>query len=344
MIISLAIPYLGNSQGNQSVVGFPHFSPYHHPEPMKLVEPRQQPELNLSVAAELGRQFREEREAQKLSAKDAGDKLLLSKSQVLGLEAGDDRYFYGARLYAQSADKYARQLGLTICPTETLLTGGSHSVHTTAAEHSEPPEPAATNIKPSPAPTDCQDPQGSVFKSIAAVAILIVLSAAGLTIVTNNPTSLTEATPNPASAPPKPEPDKPAEAAAQPAVAPGPSTTPAAESTPATAEKPQTAASAVTTPEPAQTGVPAGKIVLVFKERSWVQVVHADGSKQNRTYQQDETLTLDPSSLQAVIIGNARGVAARSKQGEISLTPYMAQGSQVARLIGAQIRQLGNTR
>lgn len=81
-----------------------------------------QPSLNLDVARNLGSLLRSGRESVKLTPQEVADKLLFSKAQVLGLETGETHFFYGDRLFAQCADKYAAFLGLAELPSATLLT------------------------------------------------------------------------------------------------------------------------------------------------------------------------------------------------------------------------------
>ena len=87
--------------------------------------------------------------------------------------------------------------------------------------------------------------------------------------------------------------------------------------------------------------VPAGRIALTFSGASWIQAVDKNGSKQEKIYRNGDTLALNPSQLQALIIGNSSVVSITSNKKTIDLKPYIGQGSQVARIIGADIRQLG---
>lgn len=84
-----------------------------------------------------------------------------------------------------------------------------------------------------------------------------------------------------------------------------------------------------------------GSIAIHFTGSSWVQVVSADGTKQEHTYKAGETLTVEPAKLQALIIGNVEVATAESAKGPVSLKAYASAGSKVARIIGPAARALG---
>lgn len=94
------------------------------------------------------------------------------------------------------------------------------------------------------------------------------------------------------------------------------------------------------TPAPAPT-IERGTVVIQFSGSSWVQVVSADGTKQEHTYKAGETLTVEPAKLQALIIGNVEVATAETAKGSVSLNTYTSAGSKVARIIGPAARALG---
>ena len=297
------------------------------------------PVVDTDNARQLGMRLRCARESQACNPEYMADKLLLSKQQVLGLEAGEHTCFYGTKLYAQAADKYAALLQLDFLPSEQLFTAPTDEVApvkpqqsitaTTTAEIPIAPETPRENITDNTVSNPA--PRWMLRLSIGAV-VLVAVTIVGLTIFEQQSASpqlasLTQPLQNKASesqSAPAPEPAAP------------PTVTPAV---PAEPEKPPLAA----TPSPPlakEDALPTGSIRITFSGASWVQTVNSNGQKQERTYRDGESLVLEPAQLQALIIGNAGVVSVSSNTGEIRLSSYVSAGSQVARLIGPQIRHL----
>ena len=88
---------------------------------MKLGLAQTRPDINVNYAQALGDKFRAHRENLNLSPQEVADQLLLSKQQILGLESGDPGKFYGNKLFAQAADKYAAFINLDSKPSTELL-------------------------------------------------------------------------------------------------------------------------------------------------------------------------------------------------------------------------------
>lgn len=312
---------------------------------MKLVDGQIHSTINLDMAAEIGRAFRAGRQDKKLSAQDVADKLLLSRNQVLGLEIGDVTYFYGVKLYAQSADKYAQFLGLNDRPSQRLFNANAEDIQIIAPPSGpNPTESEIAQPDATPGDTDAHrevavaSPQKSTrhLPRWAMAAVATVLAGIGIQSMMDTPKNNANARVNQAA---KLQ-EKPAAAAT---ITPDPVAT-----APVEPEKPTIAPpAAATTTTPAQltaektNNIPEGSIRLQFAGSSWVQIVDINGNRQEKTYKDGDLLTLEPGNLQALVIGNAKAVSMVSSQGDVSLNPYVASGSQVARLIGPQIRKLG---
>lgn len=298
---------------------------------MKHVSGQTQITIDPDKARELGGLFLAGREAQKLKAQEVADKLLLSKQQVLGLEAGEQNYFYGVKLYIQAADKYADFLKLGKHPSELLLATSADD-----AVYESPASLSAETTKPAAVPIEATKPGRSGIRAMPTRLVISSLLAAGILIAVflNQSSQITAETPVAQT-----------KVAAEPAPASIP--TPA----PAEPEKP-TAAATIAPPQPEQqtaasqpttekcNDIATGNIRLTFSGSSWVQIVDSTGKKQEHTYRDGDSLTSAPATLQALVIGNARAVSVTSANGEISLNPYISSGSQVARIIGPQVRQL----
>lgn len=278
-----------------------------------------QPSLNLDVARNLGSLLRSGRESVNLTPQEVADKLLFSKAQVLGLETGETHFFYGNRLFAQCADKYAAFLGLTEHPSATLLATDDVAVVCD--------QTGATNIKAeltTPMVQDVAiaapvDTEASVIstpskRNIRCLILAFAVAALGIFVVasilwnTADP-KFTEPVVSapPATAVPSPEPPLP-------------------QPQPTTEKKEQ---------------IPSVSIKLSFSGSSWVQVVETNRTRKDKTYKAGDTLTLEPKKLQALVIGNSKVVMVSSDQGNVSIKGFIAPGSQVARIIGDNVRTLG---
>lgn len=275
---------------------------------MKQSPPQKKPEIKLEAARAIGCAFKEARESKAISLGDAAEKLLMSSHQVNGLESGELKNFYGAKLYAQAADKYAAYLNITERPSDALFIdeGAEHADSENAPE--SPVQKGCTEeTKPTPS-TKVRD-----YRLLVAGALIVLLTTLAYTQLGDN--KVPEATPLPVIK-----------------QAPIP-----AESKP---ENPSTAAQE-TAPVSTSNSIKAGFIQLNLTGNSWIQVVYANGDKQDKTYRTGDTLDLEASKLQALIIGNATAVTLENSKKAIDLSAYTSPGSKVARIIGPQIRQLG---
>ena len=310
---------------------------------MKLMEPKHRPGIDLHQAHSLGIRFCAERNARKLSIPEVADALLLSKQQVVGLEIGDLKSFYGAKLYAQAADKYAVFLAFAEKPSATLLLSCNADTVTVDALEASTKNASASMAQPeavvatsgetidisTPASVNAVPRRNRMMNRFVLVTALIAV--AGIVVYTQ-PTR-----PGAVSTQQPPSPPAQANEVAQPATL----TQQTREQTPAPiespSEKPEVAASSA---DDVKNVVPDGRIELTFSGASWVQAVDKNGSKQEKMYHNGDRLELNPGQLQALIIGNSNAVSINTAKGKIDLKPYIGQGSQVARIIGPDIRQL----
>lgn len=297
-------------------------------------------ELNKNKAKALGLRFCAERNARQLSPQDIADALLLSKLQVNGLETANHQSFYSAKMFGQAADKYAQYLGFEEKPSLTLF--GSAPEPERAVTDVEIVTEMATPTPKTSAPETAEVNLQSTLRSSRFRLALVVLC--GLSIVA----LVYKATPNePLAAAPQPEPVA-RTTEPNPSVAPPTPVTESASATPAptaptqdTPEKTEPVKTTAAEKPVAADNIAPGHILIKFNESSWVQSVDKNGSKQEKVYRRGDTLDLEPAQLQALVIGNAGAVTVNSSNAPISLKPYRASGSQVARIIGSDIRKLG---
>lgn len=264
--------------------------------------PRQ--EINLDQAKAFGTRFSIERSSRNLSHQEVADALLLSKKQVADLERVNLQKFYSARLFSQAADKYANYLDFTDKPSEYIL-GATPDCRDNDVEVESVIETPATR-RPSKRSI-------STLHVVIGFGVAIVAAVVGKILI--DPKQEAVRTPGP--------------------------TQPIVEQPPSNVTPHSSAAGVVPiTASKATDDVPTNSIHLQFSGTSWVQTVTTNGQKQDRTYKKGDSLTLEQSKLQALVIGNAKSVTLTTANGTISLNPYISAGSQVARLIGIQIRQM----
>lgn len=259
--------------------------------------------LNIEQAKNIGRLLQESREKLQLPIHEAADKLLLSKQQILGLEVGEIKSFYGAKLYAQAADKYAAHLSLSIVPSELLFEVTQSETLDTINPADVPSSSISTDVKPPAGKAKIKPSSNIVAVRLGLVCLLVGIIT--LQIATSVDTPINT---EPLAAPPNNLP-----------------------------------LTAVPAPEATtNSNIAPGTVQLHFSGTSWVQVVYANGTKHEKMYHQNDKLDLEPAKLQALIIGNASAVTLSNTEGEISLKAYVGSGSKVARIIGTEIRKLGN--
>ena len=82
-----------------------------------------------------------------------------------------------------------------------------------------------------------------------------------------------------------------------------------------------------------------GLITIRFGVDSWVQAVTKSGKQRiERTYNEGDTLTVQPSNLQSLTIGNSAQVKVTADGNKLDLTPY-SKGS-VARFNAEQLESM----
>lgn len=308
------------------------------------------PEINLDKAKALGLRFCAERNARRESQQDIADALLLSKLQIIGLETGDKKSFYSAKMFGQAADKYAAYLSFEDKPSATLFSTNNDNRDNSVAHIIEPVATEKAPIEVEEAfianveaqSSDARPRKSRSFKTallaIVAVSVIIVAYLAVRT--------------EPTVAAPQPEPvAKAAEVSPPPNAIPTPTETAAATPTPTAQAQAEQKEPAKTEPvkteavtkqtQTATSSVATGHILIKFSGSSWVQTVDKNGGKQEKIYKAGDTLDLEPTKLQALVIGNASSVSVSDSKADVSLKPYVASGSQVARIIGPDIRKLG---
>ena len=303
------------------------------------------PEINLDNAKALGLRFCTERNARRESQQDIADALLLSKLQIIGLETGDKKSFYSAKMFGQAADKYAAYLSFEDKPSATLFSTNNDNPDNSVAHIIEPvtTEEAPIEVEEAfIANVEALSSDALPRKSRSFKTALLAIVAGSVIIIgyLAVPTEPTAAAPQPEPVLKAAEASPPHNAILIPAQTAAATPTPTAQAQAEQKEPVKT--EAVTKQTQTETSsVATGHILIKFSGSSWVQTVEKNGGKQEKIYKAGDTLDLEPAKLQALVIGNASSVTVSDSKADVSLKPYVASGSQVARIIGPDIRKLG---
>lgn len=289
-------------------------------------------DVNQTCAERLGQQLNTERLARGLSIDDISDALLCSKGQVTGLESAELTSFYSSRLYAQLARKYCNFLAIDFPDSEllndTLLVGEvAHNTPIVEAPKSVLPKfPSAPKLLRLPKLSKQLVPSlRLVFGALLAAAIAVAVFLK-LTAPEEQP-----AAPNVAKAPGSEEAKaQPEESAPTPSVQ-----EPAKPDAVATPPAPTTDKPSAPITEGAKQGVS-----LVLTGPSWINVSYSDGRQTQQNYKKGEQLNIDTKGAQAIVIGNANAVEMSVNGQPASLQAYRKPDSNVARIIGSQLRAL----
>ena len=290
---------------------------------------------SLPVEQMVGQSLFAARTERGLALEDVANALLLSTRQIEELECGKSQLFYNTNIYHRCLDKYAALLALDIVPSSLL----AEQTYTIPEEKF-----AVTTVVPSESPLKINC---SAKPRAPLVSILLkqkwVLFGAALSVVAVGIFDMVMYKTQPES--PSASLTKLAVMTASEEAAPvtissdinadKPGLVPLPENTKISMEPPAISPETNTTKN--QT------IRMQFNDNCWVQTVDQLGHQIEKTYKSGDVLEIDPSKLQALIIGDyhAIALATQNSGNEIKLKPFVNPGSDVARIIGQDVRNLG---
>ncbi|MEN9316950.1 MAG: hypothetical protein RIS35_3343 [Pseudomonadota bacterium] len=280
-------------------------------------------------------------------------RLLLSVSQVKGIERGTHDSFYSQRHYVDAARRYARSMGIDF-----------DTFQPTPVPEGEVQEPISSRGKGVGLKIGLSVAGVAGIAGVLALASLVsggdgAGSSASGTVTTSVPFETSPSAQTASGAAPTPVPVQTSPAAV------APNSAGLASPPPSTMSSPSdkiTAARAASDPGPAAkvNGDKAGSakvgsdslpdkpllrtstLRLDFSGTTWVQVVWRDGRRQTRTFHHGETLTLNGSSLQAIVVGNPSYASMTAGSKQIDLASYRQPGHRQAKIVGNRLRTLGS--
>jgi len=278
-------------------------------------------EAELDCAQQISGQLEAARQARGLNQKEVAYQLMLSADQVNCLENRSLKSFYSPQYYVLAAKKYAAFLGVTIAQPQVP----------------EVASPAAPSEQPPPLRGNVLMGRRALLWAFAALAIILV----GLAFVVREGAHERDTPPaTPAS------PAVPVETVAPPAMPASPAVpveTVVPSATPPQSDNvpPPVTPSVAPRSEPAKTG--SVVLQLNFTAATWLSIYRRDGGHEQRVYGPGETLKLDLEPLTELIIGNAPATRLSVGKNEISLKRFTSPDSNVARIVGQNLRDLGQT-
>lgn len=281
----------------------------------------------LALRVQLGELLSRERLNQQKDVLDVARRLMLSKLQLLAIEAGESTSFHHERRYIQGIKAYVFYLGLQSRAEVNALVSqieswSAESLHSSPAEgvaklHRVVVTPAAKKSYASRSPRylyvglgvlvlgaialaltegwPFSDEQEDIATVVPAESVTITSTAIPITTPQARPasastaSSVTEQSPSMASA----STSRPLEASA-------PVVTPASAPTPTPA---------IPAPAPAITSAPAPEVKTTmridFKGECWVSLQTTDGKRVDRIYKSGESLSVPIASVSGLVLGNA---------------------------------------
>lgn len=261
--------------------------------------------VNEEAARNLGLQLRNAREKSHKSVSDISDALLLSTSQIRGLETFSLEAFYSDRLYAQAAKRYAQLLGV-LFDEESFLTGTLLVAEVQA--------PVMQAVEEQLNTTSGQRRPSLLSRKEILIGGAVVLSAIVLIGLAQLIGSNNKAEVITVAESVKAEPTAPKEELSK--------------------AEPQLQPQA----QPKSNQLDK-KVAFVFSGPSWTQIRFQDGRIIERMYNADEPLVVDPNQVELLTIGNSTVAQMKIGANTASMDAYRKIGSSVARIKGKQLEE-----
>ena len=304
------------------------------------------------------------RTEQGLGVAETARELMLSPSQLRGIEGGNMQSFHGPGYYFRAVQKYANRLNIVLDPAVESLPLTDSQIGMQRLNKNSPESHASATATLSRRQSTLDNgltvaPFRSRSSRIGMVLGVILVFAVALGVYL----SIEEGWPNKQNAqatdgmaPPSP-PDKSVEALAKPVKpdlgalasvsrqSPSPATEPLLVSPTATeavsAIEPLTA-SASASPEPALKPPPAPPPPAdIFEARftadCWVEVRYKDGRVEQKVYTERDILTVPVDEIRSMVLGNAAAVRAQRRGQSFDVMTFTG-GRNVSRISEADLR------
>ncbi len=297
-------------------------------------------EAELDCAQQISGQLEAARQARGLSKKEVAYQLMLSADQVNCLENRSLKSFYSSQYYVLAAKKYAAFLGVTIAQPQV-------------PEVAPLVIPVVSSEKSSPLKSSILVGRRSLLWAFAALVIILV----GLVFVVREGAHDRDTLPVTSALPVAPvetvvapvvpaAPVVPVDTAAAPVVPASPAAPMGTASLAKSSQTDNVPHPATPSTAPPSESAKTGTVVLQlnFTAATWVSTYRRDGAHEQKVYGPEDTLKLDLEPLTELIIGNAPATRLSIGKNKISLKRFTSPDSNVARVVGQNLRDLGQTR
>lgn len=327
--------------------------------------------LDPEFASSLGRELRRIRQGRKESEELIARRLLLSVSQVRGIERGTHEPFYNPRHYVDAARRYARSMGIDFDKFEPLPAPEGEPVESdpvlrrglglkvgiaaaavvgvagalalaSFGSGGKGPEPSASGTVTTSVPIQASSAGAATTQSTTTAAAAPTTPAAA--DVSGKGVQIAQAAAAASGSPPGAMPS--AGTQVPPAIGEDRTAAERNRLEKPTSDKPAAAKRAAEK----DSGVKAraersadksAPLKVSFSGTTWVQIVWRDGRRETRTYRARQTLTLNRKELQAIVIGTPANASMTTSGKRVDLSAYRQPGQREARIVGSRLRSLG---
>jgi len=268
--------------------------------------------INLDAAKQLGDLLLEARIASGEELASIAKNLTLSKKQVSGVELLQFSGFHSSTYYFLAAKKYAHYLKIEF-DFETLVNDDEDLIQIPSYDDSSQ---KSKTIKPSNLIAKIKTPskKTAVYLTLCLLFLVFIYRAINPQPSENN----------------SQQQDISLEEPTEPKTSEIPPTT-TVETDPAEASQ-----------APKNLQIDNSEIRLEFNDTTWTQVIYRDNEKKQKNYLAGETLNLQRSELQGLVIGNINAVKVIASNKELDISAFVTPGSNVIKIFGEKLRSIGN--
>ena len=268
--------------------------------------------INLDAAKQLGDLLLEARIASGEELASIAKNLTLSKKQVSGVELLQFSGFHSSTYYFLAATKYAHYLKIEF-NFDTLVNDDEDLIQIPSYDDSSQ---KSKTIKPSNLIAKIKTPskKTAVYLTLCLLFLVFIYRAINPQPSENN----------------SQQQDISLEEPTEPKTSEIPPTT-TLETDPAEASQ-----------APKNLQIDNSEIRLEFNDTTWTQVIYRDNEKKQKNYLAGETLNLQRSELQGLVIGNINAVKVIASNKELDISAFVTPGSNVIKIFGEKLRSIGN--
>jgi cytoskeletal protein RodZ len=296
--------------------------------------------------------------------------LLLSTSQIKGIESGSLAAFHGPGYYLRAVDKLASKFNIVLDPPVTELALTDSQLALNRLKNRPSAAPLAKNQSQLVGADTLPGSRTRNHLAIGAIAFIVLIAATGVWLANKDGWPTTAAAPDSGSMPPNQnsetavaeiktiEDARLAQIASSTQEQSAPAVAPVATASPSIAEPQSTQGTGLVnepsvaggglqneTPtalvaavepepvvEPAPLAPPIDLIEASFNADCWVEVRFLDGRLEQTIFTPEQTFSVRAAEVESLVFGNAQAVSATRAGQPFDILPFTRGGNNVARL------------